>query len=546
MTSASSSTIDANKAGADGIGQDAYDAVIIGAGHNGLICAAYLAKAGWKVLVVERRHVIGGAAVTEELWPGIRVSVASYMMSLLQPRIIQDLELAKYGYKLLPNDFLFTPLENGDAIYYHDDLKRTCEEIARFSKRDAEVFPAYDKHLQEAAKAFRQFLWTTPPNLSSYKLRDLKDTLDLLMQVRRLGDHVYRLADFLTLSVSDYLDRWFTSDAIKGVLSYYSGIGNFAGPRTPGSAYVQLHHLMGDTSQGAGGWGFIQGGMGAVSNAIASSLRANGGSIATDVPVKRVLVSGNRAVGVELENGRVIKAKKVISNADAKATFLRLVDARELPDDFLEDIRNYKTKSSTFKINLAMRELPQYTAFDANRAGRAYPTYMHVAPSLDYLERAYDDAKYGRPSEKPYMTVVAPSVFDKTLAPEGTYVINIFGGHAPYHLRDGDWETEREPFYQRVIDTWADYAPNVKDAIIHAQVLVPPDLERIIGLTGGNIFQGDLSLDQLFILRPAAKYANYRSPIEGLYTCGSSNHPGGGVMGVAGYNAAREIMRDGR
>lgn len=522
-----------------------YDAVIVGGGHNGLICAAYLAKAGKSVLVVERRHVVGGAAVTEELWPGIKVSVASYMMSLLQPKIIRELELERYGYKLLPNDYLFTPLEGGGYICLWDDIGRTCQEIARFSRKDAETFPIYDRHLQDTAREFRKFLWATPPNFSSRKLRDLKDMFTLFTQVRRLGDHAYRLADFLTLSVSDYLDRWFESDVLKGILAYYSGIGNFAGPRTPGSAYVQLHHLMGDAAQGAGGWGFIEGGMGAVSRTIAESLKAAGGEIMTEAPVKRIIVENNRATGVELTSGQVIRARKVVSNADARTTFLRLVGADQLPDDFVEDIRNYRTRSSTFKINLAMRELPRYTAFDADKIGRPYPTYMHVAPSLDYLERAYDDAKYGRPSERPYMTVVAPSVFDRTLAPEGTHVINIFGGHAPYDLRDGDWETEREPFYQRVIDTWAQWAPNVKDAILHKQVLVPPDLESLIGLPNGNIFHGDLTLDQLFVLRPAAKFANYRAPIAGLYQCGASAHPGGGVMGVAGHNAAREILRDG-
>jgi len=519
------------------------DAVVVGAGHNGLVCAAYLARAGLRVTVLERRSVIGGACVTEEVWPGYRVSTASYVMSLLQPRIIRELELRKHGFEVLPTDHLFVPFPDGRYFVYWDDLKKTCREIARFSRKDAETYPAFDAFLREAAAFVRELLWVTPPNPASRRAADIKAMVALLWRFRRLGGRLFRFADLMTESISDFLDRYFESAELKAVLAYYGSIGTFAGPRTPGTAYVLLHHLMGE-HEGAGGWGFVRGGMGAISEAIARAARRHGATIRTEAEVERILVRHGRVAGVVLRSGEEVPARVVVSNADPKRTFLGLVDARELPGEFVEEVRRYKTYSTAFKINLALEEPPRYPAFDAAAIGTRYPTYVHIGPSVEYLERAYDDAKYGRPSRRPFLSAVVPTIQDPDLAPPGRHILNIFGGHAPYTLREGTWETERDRFADTVIATLAEYAPNLPGAVVHRQVLMPPDLEQVFALPQGHIFHGELSLDQLFFFRPVPGYANYRSPVRGLYQCGSATHPGGGVMGVSGYNAAREILQD--
>jgi len=522
-----------------------FDTIVIGAGHNGLICGAYLAKAGHKVAVLERRDVIGGACVTEEVWPGYRVSTASYVMSLLQPRIINELELKRFGFQVLPTDNLFVPFPDGRYFVYWDDLKKTCAEIAKFSRKDAETYPVFEAFLQDAAKFVRELLWVTPPNPASRRPSDVKEMLGLIWRFRKLGSKLFRFADLMTESISDYLDRYFESDQVKAVLAYYGSIGTFAGPRTPGTAYVLLHHLMGE-HEGAGGWGFIRGGMGAISQAIARSAQRYGAMIRTGAEISRVTVKEGRAAGVVLRSGEELAAKVVVSNADPKRTFLGMVDPRELPAEFVDEVRSYKTFSTAFKINLALEEPPRYTAFDPKAVGAPYPTYVHIGPSMEYLERAFDDAKYGRYSARPFMTPVLPTWVDPDLAPRGKHIVNIFGGHAPYTLKGTTWEAERERFADTVLDTLAEYAPNVKGTVIHRQILVPPDLEAIFALPQGHIFHGELSLDQLFFLRPVPGYANYRSPIKGLYQCGSATHPGGGVMGASGYNAAREVLRDWR
>jgi phytoene dehydrogenase-like protein len=524
---------------------EAWDAIVVGAGHNGLVCGAYLARAGLKVLILERREVIGGACATEEVWPGYRVSTASYVMSLLQPRIIKDLELRKFGFEVLPTDNLFVPFPDGRYFVFWDDLKKTCAEIARFSKKDAETYPVFEAFLHEAARFVRELLWVTPPNPASRRPGDIKEMVGLLWRLRKLGGHLFRFADLMTESISDFLDRYFESAELKAVLAYYGSIGTFAGPKTPGTAYVLLHHLMGE-HEGAGGWGFIRGGMGAISQAIARSAERYGAMVRTDAEIARIPVTGGRVTGVVLRSGEEIPGKLVVSNADPKRTFLGLVDSRELPPEFVGEVRSYKTYSTAFKINLALEEPPRYTAFDPRAVGTSYPTYVHIGPSVEYLERAYDDAKYGRPSARPFMTPVVPTIVDPDLAPRGKHIVNLFGGHAPYTLREGTWETERERFYETVLDTLAEYAPNVKGAVIHRQILTPPDLEAVFALPQGHIFHGELSPDQLFFFRPVPGWANYRSPIRGLYQCGSATHPGGGVMGVSGHNAAREILRDWR
>lgn len=523
----------------------AYDAVVIGGGHNGLVCAAYLGRAGLKVAVLERRAIIGGACVTEEVWPGYRVSTASYVMSLLQPRIIADLELRRFGFEVLPTDNLFVPFPDGRYLVLWDDVNKTCAEIAKFSKKDAHAYPQFDAFLHDAARFMRELLWITPPDPTSRKLRDIKALIALAWRTRKLGGRFFRIADLMTQSVSEVLDRYFESDQVKAVLAYYGSIGTFAGPRTPGTAIVLLHHLMGE-HQGAGGWGFVRGGMGGISQAIARCAERHGVTIRTDAEVEHVLIKQGRASGVVLTSGEEIRATVVASNADPKRTFLRMVDPRHLPVEFAEEVRAFRTFSTAFKINLAVDEPPRYSAFDAEAIGSRYPAYVHIGPSIHYLERAYDEAKYGRPSSRPFLTPVVPTVLDPDLAPPGKHVLNIFGGHAPYSLAGSSWEAERERFADTVIDTLAEYAPNVKGSVIHRQVLIPPDLETRFGLPHGHIFHGELSLDQLFCFRPVPGYADYRSPIRGLYQCGSATHPGGGVMGVPGHNAAREILKDWR
>ncbi len=520
-----------------------YDAVIIGGGHNGLICAAYLARAGKKVLVLERRHLVGGACVTEEVWPGYQVSTTSYVMSMMQRRVVEELELRKYGWEVLPTECLFVPYPDGTYFALWEDMGRTIAEVAKFSKKDAEMYPVFHEFLDEAGAFVRELLFATPPNPTSRRLRDLKEMLVLANKFRKLGGKLFRFADLMTMSIGDFLDQYFESDKIKAAKAYYGSIGTFLGPRSPGTAYVLLHHLMGDLG-GAGGWGFMRGGMGAISNAIAGSARARGAEIRTEAEVDHVLTDNGRATGVALRSGEEIRGRVVISNADPKTTFLKLVDGASLSKEFLEEIRNFRTYSTAFKINLALSEPPRYTAFDPKALGIDYPAYVHIGPSMDYLEKAYDDAKYGRPSRRPFITPCLPTWVDKEMAPAGKHVLNLFGGHAPYTLQGTTWEEERERFADNVIDTLAEYAPNLKDAVLHRQILVPPDLERIYALPQGHIFHGELSLDQLFFLRPVAGYADYRTPIKNLYLCGSGTHPGGGVMGMSGHNAAREVLRE--
>jgi phytoene dehydrogenase-like protein len=498
-----------------------HDAIVIGAGHNALVCAAYLARGGLKVLVLESRDEIGGATRTFELWPGVKVSRYSYMVSLLQSKIINELDLRSHGYRLLPNDGLFTPFEDGSHIMLWNEVSRTAAEIGRFSAADAKIYPEFDAKLNVVANTFRRLLWLTPPTLSPLSVRSAADLLALARELRLSGEGIYDLIDIMTMSVKDYVDDWFESDEIKAVLSYYSGIGHFAGPMSQGTAYVLLHHLMGEGAS-AGGWGFVEGGMGTVSRTIAAAATQRGVEIRSSAPVRRILVDKGAARGVEL------------------------VPQEALPAQFLRHIRTYRAKSSTFRANLVLRGLPTYAAFDATATGMVHPPYMHVAPSIEYLERAYDDAKYGGFSRRPYFTTVVPSLKDPTLAPAGLYVVNIFGGHAPYALTGGWTDEARAALFEAVLKAWETFAPGVRELIVHHEILVPPDLEALVGLPGGNIFHGNLDLDQIFIQRPAPQFADYRSPIRGLYQCGASTHPGGGVMGVAGHNAAREVLRDRR
>lgn len=525
-----------------------YDAIIIGAGHNGLVCANYLAKAGQKVLVLERRDVVGGAAVTEEIAPGFRASIFSYLMSLLHPRIIRELELKKHGLEVLPCSDMVSPLGGEDYILFSDNMAKSQASFAKFSKHDAEIYPEFDRYLNEAANIVRKLLWETPVDPTKRDWRTFKDGASLLWRHRKIGRKMYRIVDMLTMSAYDFLREWFDDDRVMAVLAYYASIGTFAGPKSPGSAYVIMHHIMGE-HEGAGGWGFIKGGMGSITQALASSAREKGVDIVTGAPIKEVRVQGGRATAVITTTGETYAAKTIICNASAKILYLDLVGEKHLPEEVVREIKGYRTFSTAFKMNIACERPPQYRMLDKLRHDGTlgnfdYPTYMHIAPDIDYLERAYDDAKHGWYSSRPFITPVVPTMVDTTLAPEGKHVVNLFGGHAPYTLKGGDWANEKDNFRKTVFDSIEEYAPGFSNDVIEAQLLVAPDIENIVNLPQGHIFHGELSTDQLFFQRPVSGYADYRTPLKGLYICGSSMHPGGGVSGIPGFNAAREVMRD--
>ena len=524
--------------------QQPYDAIIIGAGHNGLITAAYLARAGKRVLVLERRHLVGGATVTEEVFPGFRFSVFSYVVSLLRPRIIEELELTQHGLFLLPLDGTFTPLPNGSYLARWHDAAKTRTELQRFSRRDADRYSEFGHQMHHLSRAVRALLETVPPEPTSLWPSDMSGLVQVGTHVRRLGrDRLYELTRLMTSSSADYLDRWFECDPLKATMSASGIIGTFLGPRSPGSAYVLLHHYMGEIDGVSRSWGFPRGGTGAVAEAIASSARSAGAEIRTEAPIAKILVKRGAATGVVLENGDEILGRVVASSLDPKRTFLGLLDEGELDDTFVRRVRSYKIRGSSGKVNLALSELPDFTALPGD--GPHLRGSISISPSLDYLETAYDDAKYGRFSRRPYMDILIPSVLDPSMAPPGQHVMSIFVQYAPYHLQTGTWDDQREAFGDAVVDTLSEYAPNLKDAILHRQVLSPFDIEQTVGLTEGNIFQGELSLDQLFFLRPVAGWGKFRTPIRNLYLCGSGAHPGGGIMGAPGWLAALEMLKDG-
>ncbi len=527
-----------------------YDAIIIGGGHNGLICAAYLARAGLKPLVLEKRAVLGGAAVTEEIAPGFRASIFSYLMSLLHPRIQAELELKQHGLEVMPCSDMLSPLDAGNYIVFSDNVKRTQQSFARFNRHDGEIYAEFDRFLTENADVFRKLMWETPFDVTARDWKTFKQVFGFARRNRKYGDKFFRIADMLTMSAYDFLSEWFEDDRIKAVLAYYASIGTFAGPKTPGSAYVIMHHVMGENA-GAGGWGFVKGGMGQITQSIASSAAAQGATILVNSGVREVRIIDGCARGVITSDGRQFDAPIVISNAHAKLLYLEMVGEKHLPEAVVRDIRGYRSFSAAFKANLAVERPPQYTCLsnalkDGALGSWSYPTYVHIAPDIDFLERAYDDAKYGGYSSEPFVTPVVPTIVDKTLAPPGKHVVNLFGGHAPYQLKDADWAVEKEKFKRNVLNVMDRFAPGFSNEIIGGQFLIPRDIESIVHLPQGHIFQGELSADQLFFNRPVPHYADYRTPIRGLYLCGASTHPGGGVSGINGYNAAREILKDKR
>lgn len=521
-----------------------YDAIVIGGGHNGLTCAAYLARAGRKVLVLERRHVLGGAAVTEEVFPGFKFSVCSYVVSLLRPEIIRELDLPRHGMELLPLDGTMTPMPNGDYLWRVNDHDKTRREIARHSRLDAEAYDEYGKAMIEMGRFAKPIMGMLPPDPTSLDPRGLLELLGMGRRFRdmRFHDKVNQV-QLLTMSAVDFLDQWFETDVLKATMSASGIIGTFLGVRSPGTAYVLLHHYMGEIDGAFRSWGLSRGGTGAVSNAIAAAAVEFGAEIRTNAPVARILSKNGRATGVALANGDEIHAKVVVSSVDPNLTFLQFMNERDLPSDFVDGVKRYKYRGSSGKVNLALDALPNFTCLPGT--GPHLRGAISISPSIDYMERAYDDAKYGQFSSRPYMDMVIPSLTDPSVAPPGKHVMSCFVQYAPYHLKDGVWDDrQREAFGDAVIDTIAEYAPNIKDIILHRQVLTPLDIEREFGLTEGNIFQGELTLEQLFFLRPVPGYAQYATPIDRLYMCGSATHPGGGIMGAPGRNAATRILKD--
>lgn len=521
------------------------DAIVIGGGHNGLACAAYLARAGQDVLVLERRDLLGGAAVTEEPWPGYKISSASYVVSLMPPEVVTELELRKFGYRvsILDPDY-YVPYEDGTSLTLWGDVRRSAEEIAKFNKRDADAYIEFDTYFERLAGLLRDMLYVIPPNLA---LAELPSWLKLAGRFRKwTGRDVADVIRLFTLSGADFLEEWFEDERVKGALATQAIIGAWCGPMSPGSAYVLMHHWIGEVEGHSGAWGWVHGGMGAVSESIAKSARAAGAEIRVGAPVKRVVVENGRARGVELDDGSVFYAERVVSSAHPTTTFLDLIGEVHLPDEVVADVKRYRTRSGSVKVNLGLSELPRPKAWDGPMPGDPHTGIMSISPSVEYLERAWDDAKYGRISAEPYIEAVFPTVFEPGVAPEGKHVALCFTQFGPFEPRDGGWEKQTDAYGRNVVEVLGRHAPNLPDAIEHIEVLPPPEIERRFGLLGGNIFQGEMAPDQLFSLRPIPGYGDYRTPIANLYMCGSGTHPGGGVMGVPGRNAATVIGRDAR
>src|ERR1700720_1642408 len=524
-------------------GSKKYDVIVIGGGHNGLVNAAYLGRAGKKVLVLERRHIIGGAACTEEVFPGFKFSVCSYVVSLLRPEIIRELDLPRHGLEILPLDGTFTPMPNGDYLWRMNDHARTQREIRRHSRVDAEAYDEFSKMMTPMCRFVKPILSMVPPDPTTLHPKDLQRLYFLGQRFRELSsDERYTLIQLMTMSAADFLDQWFETDVLKATMSASGIIGPFLGIRSPGTPYVLLHHYMGEIDGAFRSWGFSRGGTGAISNAIAAAAREAGVEIRIKAPVGKILVKEGRAAGVVLQSGEEITANVISSSVDPHLTFEKFLEPSELPADFLEGVRRYKFRGSSGKVNIALDSLPEFKSLPGD--GAHLRGAISISPSMEYMERAYDDAKYGHYSRRPYIDMVIPSLTDPSVAPPGKHVLSCFVQYAPYKLAEGTWDEQREAFGDNVIDTIAEYAPNIKDIIVGRQILTPLDLEREFGLTQGNIFQGELSLEQLFFLRPVPGWAYYRTPIDNLYMCGSATHPGGGIMGAPGRIASQVILKD--
>jgi phytoene dehydrogenase-like protein len=521
-----------------------YDAIIVGGGHNGLVCGAYLARAGRKVLVLERRHVLGGAAVSEEIYPGFTYSSCSYVVSLLRPQIIRDLELTKHGLEVLPLDWTFSPFEDGSYLLRGPDAEMNRQQIARFSRRDAETYPLFGQAMSELGRLAQPLIDAPTPEPTNLSPGRLFELLRLGNRFKDLDDEWISAAlKMSTMSAVDFLSEWFESERLIGPMAVSGIIGTFLGVRSPGTAYVLLHHYMGEIDGAFRSWGLQKGGTGQISMAIARAAESFGVEIRREAEVERVLIEGGEARGVVLQNGDELRAKTVISGVDPHRTFLGLVGEDHLDGDFLKQIKRFKMRGSTGKVNLALDSLPVFRNMPED--GPHLRADITIAPNIEYLERGYDEAKYGKYSSRPFMDIVIPSVTDPSVAPPGKHVMSIFVQYAPYKLKEGpeDWENQRDAFGDTVIKTLEEFSPGLSDRILHRHVVTPWDLEQTYGLTEGNIFHGELSLEQLAFLRPAAGWARYKTPVRNLWLCSSGAHPGGGIMGAPGQLCADTMLK---
>ena len=518
------------------------DVIVVGGGHNGLACAVYLAKAGLDVLVLERRGVLGGAAATEETWPGYHVSSASYVVSLMPDRIVEELQLKRFGYEvsIIAPDY-FVPFPDGSSLTLWGDMARDVENIAKLSKRDADAYVAFDRYFERVADLMKALLFVVPPNM---KLTEVLGWIRTGARFRGwTGRDVHELVRLFAMSAADFLDEWFEDERVKGALATQAIVGAWGGPMTPGSAYTLMHHWIGEIDGHFGAWGWVKGGMGGVSAALAAAAKAAGAQIRTDAPVKRVVINPQgRAMGVELDDGSMLRARQVVSNAHPVTTYLELVGREHLPSDVVHDVERFRTRSGSVKVNLGLSELPRFPAWD--QEGDVHRGLMAVSPSMTYLERAFDDAKYGKPSVHPYAEVMFPTAHQDGLAPKGKHLMMAFTQYMPFDAPNTP--KARDAWAKKIVQAVGAYAPNLAEAVEHVEVLTPKDLEQRFGLLGGNIMQGELSPDQLFSFRPIPFYGDYRTPIRDLYLCGGGTHPGGGVMAVPGRNAAAQVRKDAR
>lgn len=526
-----------------------YDAIIIGGGHNGLVAACYLARAKWKVLVLERRYIVGGACVTEErTFPGFKVSTAAYVNSLFRPEIVRDLNLRSYGFELIErNPASFSPFDDGRYLMLGSDEASNVREISKFSAKDAASYPNYEAMLLRVASVIEPTLIKRPPNVLRPSLPDLLAMGMLGLDMKRLGPGMSEALEVLTGAARPILDRWFESEQLKATIATDAIIGAFASPSMPGTAYVLFHHVMGETNGKRGVWAYVKGGMGGLTQALAKAAADLGVDVRTDTEVARILTHDGAVTGVALNDGDEFYASIVASNVDCNITFNKLLDGAraDLPEGFLDAINRISYESASAKINVALERLPSFTALPGHEPGPQHRGTVHLCPDQDFIERAYDDAKYGYPSHDPVVECTMPSSVDSSVAPNGKHLMSMFVQYAPYKLKDGTWDSStKNAFADRCFDVVERYAPGFKDSVIDRQILTPVDLESTFNLTGGNIFQGAMNLDKLFMFRPLPGYAGYKMPIEGLYLCGSAAHPGGGVMGAPGWNAAREILRN--
>jgi phytoene dehydrogenase-like protein len=527
-----------------------YNAIVVGGGHNGLVAGAYLARAGARTVVLEARHKTGGAAATDAPWPeapDIRVTTLSYVMSLMPPTIIRELDLERHGYKVYPMGPYYQAWPDGRSLkVFADDARRNHEEVAKFSRKDAEAMPRWDAWLEGLAAVLAPLLMQTPPKVGSRRWSDIVDELRLAWRYRGIGVRTAgEVTRLLAMSIRELLDDWFESDEVKASVAINGVIGTWAGPDSAGTAYVMAHHSIGDVGDGhLGNWGFPEGGMGAVADAIRRSAEAFGATIRTGARVDRVLTVDGRIRGVVLEGGEELLAPIVVTAVHPRIAFLQHLDRAELPEDFVADIERWRTRSGVVKINLALAELPDFLADPGTEIGDHHTGAIEMALSMDHMEQAFQEAKAGRPSTVPFSDGCIPTVFDKTLAPEGIHVMSLFTQWVPHEWSAEPHAEELEAYADRMIDAYAEVAPNLKSAILHRQVIGPYQMEQEYGLIGGNIFHGELSLEQLFHMRPAPGYADYRTPIAGLYQASSATHGGGGVCGIPGHHAVRQILRD--